>query len=162
VASNATIWVRERLATAPAIYGLVVFQVLVAAESDDPDEPLVLVLLWSVLSFLGFYVAHVFAEVVARHGADPLGTSIRKGFSHSAGMLYAAILPTLALLVCVLTRTEGDAASDWVLAVGMVVLAFLGYQATAQRGRPIWARLLGGLLTALVGFVVILLEYLVH
>lgn len=156
------IWVRERFATAPAIYGLVVFQVLVAAESDDPEEPLLLVLVWSLLAFLGFYVAHVFAEVVARHGSDSLGVSVRKGFSHSAGMLYAAILPSLALLACVLTQTDGETASDWVLGVGLIVLAFLGYQATALRGRPLWARIVGGLLTALVGFVVILLEYMVH
>ena len=157
-----THWIRERFATAPAIYGLVVFQVLIAAESDDPDEPLIMVLVWSLLSFVGFYVAHVFAEVVARHGNDPLGVAVRKGFSHSAGMLYAAILPTLALVICVATDTPGGDASDWVLGVGLVVLAFLGYQASAMRYRSIWARLLGGALTALIGFVVILLEYMVH
>lgn len=153
---------RERLATAPAIYGLIVYQVLVAAESDDPHEPPLMVLLWSLLSFLGFYVAHVFAEVVARHGSASLPVAIRHGFSHSAGMLYAAILPTIALLICAAAQTNGEDAAGWTLLVGLAVLAFLGYQATAQRGRPVWARLLGALAIAFVGFVVIFIEYVVH
>jgi hypothetical protein len=162
VVSNATVWVREHFATAPAIYGLVVFQVLIAAESDDPHDPALLVLLWAVLSFLGFYIAHVFAEVVARHGAVELGLAIRHGFAHSAGMLYAAILPTLTILIAAAAGSSGNDAAGWALLVGLFVLAFLGYQATAQRRKRIWSRILGGIATALIGLVVIIIEYVVH
>ena len=160
--SNATVWVREHFATAPAIYGLVVFQVLIAAQSDDPHEPALLVLLWAVLSFLGFYIAHVFAEVVARHGATELGAAIRHGFSHSSGMLYAGILPTLTILIAAAAGSGGEDAAGWALLVGLLVLVFLGYQATAQRRPRVIARVLGGIATALIGFVVIFIEYVVH
>jgi len=162
VPSNATLWIREHLATAPAIYGLVVFEVLVSAESDDPEEPALLVLMWTFITFLGFYIAHVFAEVVARHGSDGPGRAIRRGFSHSNGMLYAAVLPTVALLIAAAFGQDGPAAAGWTLLVSLIVLGFLGFEATAQRRPSFWARLGGGVLTALVGFIVIVVEYLVH
>ncbi len=162
VESRATIWVRERLATAPAIYGLIVYVVLVNAESDEPHEPPLLILTWSIIAFLAFYIAHVFAEVVARHGAEGLRGAVRKGFGHSAGMLYSAILPTIALLVCVIVGTDGEDAAGWTLLVATIVLAVLGFLATAQRRRGFWARILGAFLTALIGSVVMLIEYAVH
>lgn len=153
---------RERFATAPAIYGLIVFQVLLAAESDDPHEPTLLVLAWAALSFIGFYVAHVFAEVLARHGSAPLPAAIRHGFLHSNGMLYAAVPPTITMLICAAVGMGGDDADGWALLVGLVVLGYLGYEAVAQRGRPVWSRLLAALATALIGFFVILIEFVVH
>ncbi|MBO9579095.1 MAG: hypothetical protein J7480_10060 [Microbacteriaceae bacterium] len=160
--SSATVWVRARIATAPAIYGLIVYEVLLTAESDDGHEPPYGVLLWSLVAFVVFYFAHVFAEVLARHGADSLGLAARRGFAHSAGMLYAAILPTLALVIAALAGADGPEATGWALIVGLAVLAYIGYQATAMRGRTFWWRILGAVLAAFVGFVVMFLEYLVH
>jgi len=162
VVSNATQWVRERLATAPAIYGLVVYEVLIAANSDEPEDSALEVMGWAMIALVAFYLAHVFAEVVARHGAAPLGVAIRRGFVHSAGMLYAAVLPTIAMLVCAIAGLSGADASDWAMLVGLVVLAFLGYQATAERGRPVWARLLAAAATAVIGLLIMVIEYAVH
>ncbi len=153
---------RDRLATAPAIYGLIVFVVLVTAESDEPHEPPLLIATWSIISFLAFYIAHVFAEVVARHGTDGFRVAARRGLGHSAGMLYSAILPTIALLVCAIAGTSGEDAGGWTILVAVVVLAVLGFLATAQRRRSFWARILGAFLIALVGSIVMFIEYAVH
>lgn len=160
--AEATNWVRDRLATAPAIYGLIVYEVLIAAESDEPDTAPLEVLAWSLIAFVAFYIAHVFAEVVARHGNVALPEAVRHGFAHSAGMLYSAILPTVTLLICAIVGTSSDEASTYALGVGMLVLGVLGYLATAQRRRGFWWRILGGLLTALIGFIVMFIEYAVH
>ncbi len=156
---RAVSWARERLATAPAIYGLIAYEALIAATSDVEDQPLV-VTFTVALELLVFFIAHAFAEVIAGLGPDRLYTAIGRGISHSLGMLYAAILPTVALLVCDLARTNAEVAADWALGVGLVVLAFLGYQAMAERGATTWRRVLGALGTAAFGLVVMLLYYL--
>ncbi len=158
--SGLTSWVRERLATAPAIYGLIVYEVLIVADSDEEDDP-VAVLLVAVSSLLVFYLAHAFAESLAGHGRHRLGAAVRHGFVRSLGMLYAAVLPTLVLCICILAHLHADAASAWTLLAGLLTLVFLGYQAMAERGYTVGARLLGGLAAAVLGFVVMLLKYAV-
>ncbi len=162
VVSNATVWVRERLATAPAIYGLIVYDVLIAATSDyEPDTWSLLIV--SLTSLIVFYLAHAFSEAVAAHGsADKTQDSVDHGLRRSAGMLYAGVLPTLALILCALLGVRPDDAGTWALIVGLAVLAYLGYQATAERGRGFGSCLLGGFLTALLGLGIMLLDYLVH
>lgn len=152
---------RERFATAPAIYGLIVYEVLIAATSDDEHEA-IFVLLWSAIALLVFYLAHSFAEALAAHEQPRIRAAIRKGFSHSIGMLYAAILPSIALLVCAALGVHAEDASGWALLVGLIVLGYLGYQAMADRGAKVGARIIAALVTALLGFIIMVIDYLVH
>lgn len=156
-----THWIRERFATAPAIYGLIVFEVLIAATSDEEHEAL-FVFVWSALALVVFYLAHSFAEAVADRETKRIGAAIHRGFSHSAGMLYAAILPSIALLICAALGVNGEDASGWALIVGLIVLAYLGYQAMAERGARMGPRILGAVLTAFFGFVIMAVDYMVH
>ena len=154
-------WVRDRLATAPAIYGLIAYEVLIVASSDhDPDTFSVLIV--AVVSLLAFYLAHSFAETLAGNGPARLRDAIAKGFAHSAGMLYAAIIPTIVMLVCVIVRTDSDEASSWATLAGLLVLGVLGYLALAERSRPLWARLLGALCAIVLGFIIMVIDYAVH
>lgn len=159
--SNVTRWIRERFATAPAIYGLIVFEVLIAATSDDEHEAF-FVFVWSAVALVVFYLAHSFAEALAAHEQRRIGAAIRKGFSHSSGMLYAAILPSIALIICAILGVNGEDASGWALLVGLIVLGYLGYQAMADRGARIGARILAALLTAFFGLIIMFVDYAVH
>jgi len=161
VASNVTRWIRERFATAPAIYGLIVYVVLIAATSDHEDDAFE-VFGWSAIALVVFYLAHSFAEALAAHDVPRIGAAVRKGFVHSLGMLYAAVLPSIAILIAGACGLRGEQAADWALVVGLLVLGYLGYQAMADRGARVWARLVAALLTAFFGFVIMVIDYAVH
>ena len=157
----ATEWVRGRLATPPAIYGLIVYEALIATTSDHADSTLE-VLLVAATSLVVFYLAHVFAEAVASHGADRLRTAVGRAFRYSAGMLYAAILPTLVLIVCIFAAVGANDASNYAMLAGTLVLGVLGFLSFRQRRAKVWLCVLGGLATALLGLFIMVLDYSVH
>lgn len=155
-------WVRDRLINADAVYGLILYSALVAALSDD-DANALDVLVGAVLTLLVFWGAHVFAGSITGHGAErPLGQATKEAIGHSSGMLLASIIPSIPLIFGVFGVISTDEAVGWSLLIAMVILGIIGYRAFAQRGRPIIVRVLGGLGAAMFGFLVILLNILVH
>jgi hypothetical protein len=159
-------WVRDRFVTVDAIYGLILYAALIGASSDENSTALE-VLLVSAASLIIFWGAHVFAGTLAHHGVKdgaevPLGGALRIAIQHSSGMLYASILPSLALLLGVVRAVSADDAVSLALLVAMVVLAALGYASFAQRKRPVIIRILGALGTAFFGLLMIVLNIVVH
>jgi hypothetical protein len=155
-------WVRDHFVTADAVYGLILYSALIAGVSDDHSAALE-VLIFAAASLVIFWGAHVFAGTVAGHGADTgLGSAIGRALGHSSGMLYAAILPSVVLLLGVLRVLSVDDAVSLALLVATVVLGLLGYAAFAERKRPIVIRILGGLGTAFFGLLMIILNIIVH
>lgn len=159
-------WVRDRFVTADAVYGTILYAALVAGVSDA-DATALEVLLVAAFSLLVFWGAHVFAGTIATHGVKngeeiPLGEAVRRSVGHSSGMLYAAILPSVALLLGVFRLLIVDDAVSLALLIAMVTLGLLGYQAFAQRKSTIIVRILGGIGTAFFGLLMILLNLLVH
>jgi drug/metabolite transporter (DMT)-like permease len=153
---------REWLVTPDAVYGLILFSALIGAV-DDEDSDTLEVLLVSVASLVIFWGAHVFAGTIASHGADTkLGSAFGRAVSHSSGMLYAAILPTLVLLLGVFHVVSADDAVSIALLVATLVLGVLGYSAFAQRRRHVVIRILGGIGTALFGLLMIVLNIVIH
>ncbi len=178
---------RDRVVTADAVYGTILFAALIAVKADSEnaadgvpgDNPLpgvhvnidtthtdyLQVLLVSVPSLLVFWAAHVYARTIAGHGLRngedvTLGEAFRHGIRQSTGMLYSA-LPAVIVLVLGAVGLVQDAA-DWALWVNVLVLGVLGYEALAERRRGIPIRILGGLLTALLGFLLIVIDVAVH
>ncbi|CAN5333044.1 hypothetical protein BH09ACT5_BH09ACT5_14020 [soil metagenome] len=148
--------------TPDAVYGLILFSALIGAVDDDDSDTLE-VLLVSVASLVIFWGAHVFAGTIAAHGAEtPLGVALRRAVSHSTGMLYAAVLPSLVLLLGVFHVMSADEAVGVALLVAAVLLGVLGYSAFALRRSKIIVRILGGIGTALFGLLMILLNIVVH
>lgn len=154
-------WLREHFATPEAVYGLILYAVLIAGVSDEHSD-VTEVLTISAISLLIFFLAHVFAHSLAAHGDHGFRGAVAHGIHHSSGMLYAAIPPTVPLLLGVFGVLDGESAEDFSLLATVVVLGVLGYSAYARRGSPVVLRLLGALGTMLFGFVVFLLNYLVH
>lgn len=154
-------WLRERFASPEAVYGLILYSALIAAVSDDETDSAD-VLITAVVTLLIFYLAHVFATTLASHGERGFGKAVAHAIHHSSGMLYASIPPTIPLLAGAIGRIDADDAVGLSLIVASLVLGVLGYSAYAQRGAPVWLRLLGAVGTMVFGFVVFTLNALVH
>jgi hypothetical protein len=152
---------RERFASPEAVYGLILYSAVIAGVSDDHTDTTE-VLTISGFTLLIFFLAHVFATSLASHGERGFRKSVAYGIHHSSGMLYAAIIPTIPLVIGSFGRINADDSVDLALILVSLTLGVLGYSAYAQRGSPIWVRVLGAIGTMLFGFVVFILNYLVH
>lgn len=160
-------WLDVRFRSATAIYGLIVFTAFITISSDETDDGGHLIdaaelLGDAVPALIIFYAAHVFAHTLTEHGAHGFARAFRRALHHSSGMLYTAI-PTIVILVAgTLTGMSGADAYWWSMLTTVIVLAILGYAAYARRGSHVAIRLLGGIGTALLGFLIIMLEYALH
>lgn len=174
-----------RFVTPEAVYGLVLFAAIVAAVSDESDDPgasggnIVIndatypinestgVAIFVILSTLVFWAAHVFAHAVAGHGVRdgrpvPVREATKRAFHHSAGMLYAPILPAIPLFLGVFGVLPDEVAVESALWASVGVLAILGFLAFTARGANWVIRILGGIGTAVLGLIIIALNAAMH
>ena len=154
-------FLRQRFATPAAVYGLILYTVLLAVASDD-NPSVGEVLFISVTSLLVFFLAHVFAHTLGDHGELGLRRATVQAIHHSSGMLYASIPPTIVLIVAGLLGQDSDSATDSASVAAIVVLGVLGYFAYAKRTDSVATRLVGAFGTALLGALIMLLDYAVH
>jgi len=155
-------WVGSRLVTVDAIYGLILYAALIAAVSDDESHP-VEVLVFSLFSLVIFWGAHVYAGTIVNHvGNAPLHKAIWTAMKHSSGMLWAAILPSIPLVLGAFGVLDDDDSVDDALLIVTILLGVLGYIALKARGSNILVRILGGIGSALFGTLIIALNAAVH
>ncbi|WP_348787011.1 hypothetical protein [Leifsonia sp. NPDC080035] len=151
--------------TPAAIYGTIVYASVVAAASieNEDHESAVQVLVFSVVSIVVFWLAHVYSTALGFHGdADRLGDRMRDSLRHalreSSGMLEAAIVPSVPLLLAALHVLPVNLGVTLALWLTVLMLALLGYLVFLVRGRPVAVCLAGAVITGLFGVVVILLK----
>jgi hypothetical protein len=147
------------------VYGTVIVAALVFATSSEDSAWDV----WwkTVATVVILFAAHAYAEAVAAHGrhgtrVTTLREAIRLGLNQSVGLLYAAIVPAVLLLLGgfgVLSRSLSLNLALW---SAVVVLAVLGYFAFRDRGSSILIRVIGGLGTGAFGAIIIVLKTLIH
>lgn len=159
-------WLRGRLVTADAVYGLILYSALIAVVSTDHGDSLE-VFVVSALSLLVFWAAHVYAGTIAGHGMRDgsevrVRDALRTTIGHVSGMLYAAILPSIVLLLGATPALSYDASVNASLYVVLVMLAVIGYSSFAERRSRVIIRILGALGTAAFGLVMIVLNAVVH
>ncbi|RZT68398.1 hypothetical protein [Leucobacter luti] len=149
------------LATEEGVYGLILVSGLIAA-SGSAGAPAWKSLLFTGVTVVVFWLAHVYAGAVATHGtATPAGgpatvrESISEAMHKSHGLIVSTLPPAAALLLGAL-GVIGDVAATWAaLWVCVSVLALLGYRAYARKGAVLWVRLAGAVATASFGMVII-------
>ncbi len=155
------------LASESAVYGVVLVSglVVISADTDDPSSKVLIKIASTVLVF---WAAHVYAGFVAyphQKQADPNATwskALRSSLAHSWGMLVAALIPGVVLLAGALGVVD-DADAIWTsLWVDVGLLAAIGYLGAATWSTKLWVRLLGGLSTAALGIVLIMMKALTH
>lgn len=156
---------RHEFVTPEAIYGTVLITVIIAVQEEE--NPAGVGLLVPALTAFVFWLAHVFAHTVARHGVKrgkevPLATAVREAIFHSTGFLTGPLIPLLLLGLAPLGILDEESAYTAAEVSSLVILFVLGALALAERGRRWYACLVGGLLTSGVGLLVIALELILH
>lgn len=155
-------WVAHRFITVDAIYGLILYAALIAAVSDEDSHPLE-VLFISLATLVIFWGAHVYAGTIVNHVAKaPLHIAIGKAMRESGGMLWAAVLPSVPLVLGVFHLLADDDAVDLALLIVTIQLGVLGYVALKRRGVGRAGRIFGAIGTALFGTLIIGLNAAVH
>ena len=147
----------------PTIYGTIIVAAVIAAADDHDSDFEVFVLTLSTIVMV--WIAHVRSEAVAGDHAvtkppTPMRTVIGHAMAHSSGLLVAAILPLVLLLVGTFGGLTEYIAYYGALAVAVLVLAVLGWLVFTHRGNAWPIRLAGAVGTALLGAVVIFLKAL--
>ncbi len=153
-----------------AVYGIVLVSGLVIVVGDDDAsswESLVKV----VATVVVFWLAHVYAEIVARLGDTPddvkphsrqLRDASVEAIDHSWGLLAAAAIPSFVLLLGVF-GVISDATAVWgALWIDVATLGVLGYWGFGRWSTRVTTRLAGGLATAVLGAILIALKVLIY
>jgi hypothetical protein len=148
-----------------AIYGVVLVSAIIAVGWEDETD--LDVLLFTLGSVAVFWLAHIYAGTIAREETDgprrrAILTAALASARHTAGLLTAMVLPTIALLLAVVGVLDEYVAYYLALWIGVVVRAVLGWGASARRGSPWYLRLVSAIVTASLGALVIWLGALVH
>lgn len=160
----------KHLATEAAVYGVILVAGLVVIVGKTAEAS------WDVLVKVGatvlvFWAAHIFAGTVA-HLSDAHAPGVlprvrllhaaKYALDHSWGMLLAALVPLVPLLLGVLNVLD-DQQSIWAtLWIAVLVLGVLGYAKIAPWTRRLWVRLAGAAVTSTLGLLLIALKAVVH
>ena len=148
-----------------AIYGTVLVSAVIAVGWEDDTD--LEVLLFTLGSVGVFWLAHVYSGTVAREDTSQprfraildRGAGLDAAHGRAAHRDGAAAIFLLLAVVGVVDEYVAYYAALW---VGVLVLAVLGYLASARRGSPWYWRVLSALVTASLGLLVIWLSSLVH
>lgn len=125
------------------------------------------VLVTVVFTVVVFWMAHVYAGALARHGVRDghqvgVRESLRASLTASAGLLVSALAPCLVLLVGTL-RLVPDQLAEWAaLWVCVAILGVLGFVGFRRRGASPLMCVVGALSTAAFGALMALLKAFVH
>lgn len=163
VAGRGTARVLSAYSGEHGIYGVVLVTAVIAVGwEDDTDLEVLIFLLGTVLVF---WLAHIYAAVVASRGVKdphPLGHAIAAGARHASGMLVSMLIPAALLATAVIGWVEEYTAYFLALGSGILILAIIGYANAARNGSTWPWRVAGVLSTTLLGVFVIGLSILVH
>lgn len=153
------------LMTEEAIYGLILVSgMIVVAGSLDATS--VNALLTVAITVIVFYAAHVFAGTLGRLAATDGRAGLRRSLAasarQSAGMVVTSVPPLLILLLGT-TDLIPDYSALWAaLIVNTVMLGALGWVAVARWSTHWLPRIVGALVTAAFGGILILLKAVIH
>jgi len=166
---DADIWPRHALWRAvfspPFIYStIIVCAVIIVADEFQSDLELFELTLGTIVTV---WIAHVFSETVATgFNVHPRPTPVREllhnALVHSSGILLAAVLPLVFLLLGALHVLDAEFSYWSSLIISVIALGVVGWMLIARRGSRWPWRLVGAVATAALGILVIALKALVH
>jgi hypothetical protein len=145
-----------------AIYGTIVATAVVAASAHDQRPGLILAA--TVATLLVFWIAHVYAEVLA-NGLRQAGLDLKVVpaiIARELSMLAAPALSVLFLLLGALGLLGEGFAVRLALWSGVAQLVGWGIDVGRRLGRSWLVALLGGVVNGVLGVVIVLLEVLLH
>ena len=159
--------ITRAMSSEEGVYGLILVSGIIAA-TGSAGAPAWKTLLFTVVTVVVFWLAHVYAGVVAAHGSSGpdgsvtgLRVAIRRAVTKARGMLAATVFPALALLLGAFGVLD-EIDSIWLaLWVGVIALGWLGFTAYQRKGARWPVKLLGAVSTASFGLIIILAKAVV-
>ena len=147
-----------------SVYGTILVTALIAA-TDEPTYSPWDVVLMVLVTVVIYWAAHVYARTIAGHGVHGghevgLRSAIRESVTHTVGLLTSTLIPVTILLLGGLTWVPDAVAITVALWSGVGILFVHGFVALLQRRKNVWYGLLGGVVTASFGVVIIVLKML--
>lgn len=148
-----------------AVYGLILVSGMIVV-SGSAESNAFNAFITVAVTVLVFFAAHVYAGTLGRlaatNGHAGLRASLRGSMRQSSGMLLAAVVPLVILLLGAADVVADSTALWTALVVNTVLLGALGWVAVS-RWSTHWApRLLSALITAAFGGVLIVLKAVIH
>ena len=148
---------------ARAIYGTILVMAVIAAISHDDDIGSAEILGAVAATTLVFWIAHVYADVLASSATgrgQPSAHLVRVLMAQEWPLVEAAALPLVPIALAWIGLISTDTGVAVALGLGVFDLFAWGYRLGRRRG----ARLpvLSGLLSAALGLVVVALKVAVH
>jgi hypothetical protein len=150
---------------ASAIYGTVLSTALIAAYSEDPGSDPLQVAVAVVSAALVFWVAHAYADVLARgliHRGSGGLVRARAELAREWPLVLGALPPVLPLLLAPLGILSDDSSESLAIAAGVALLAAIGMTTAWRRGSGLIGIAIGAGASAFFGIVVVALKALVH
>ena len=152
-------------AATTAVYGMVLVMAVVASISEDKAANAVEIAEAVILASMGFLLAHVYAGLLARRlgpREDGWRVELWESLVEAWPLLWGTVVPVAMLLIAAVVGLSRAAAVTCDIAAGLGQLFVGGVLAgTAHRQRVPFA-LLSGLVSAAVGFLVVLVKAVVH
>ncbi len=153
----------ERLA--PAIYGTILSTALIAAYSEDASSDPWQIAVAVLVAALVFWLAHAYADVLARGLALRERASFsraRSELARESPMVTGAILPILPLLLAPLGVLSNYAAENAAIITGVGLLGIVGIAIAWRRGEGLVGIAFSATGCVLFGVVVVALKAIVH
>lgn len=157
---------RSDLYSEAAVYGLIVVSALLVI-ADDYENTAREVFLKITGTVIVFWVAHLFAVAVAHMNQESQNkitfrSEITYAIGHSVGLLMAATVPLLILLLGVANILDDGTALWAALWVDVLLLGILGYLLSRNWTVKAWIRVATAFGTALLGALIVVLKTIVH
>lgn len=154
----------QLLMTEESVYGLILVSGVIVASASATGTSVNALVTVSV-TVVVFFAAHVYAGALARlaitEGRSGLGASVRTAARRSSGMLLASV-PAVVVLLLGTTHIVDDDTTLWAaLIVNTLTLAVLGWIAVARWSSHWSARLMGAVVSAAFGGVLILVKAII-
>ncbi len=150
---------------ASAIYGTILSTALIAVYSEDPgNDPLQVAVAVAVAAAV-FWIAHAYADVLARGLVGTGGAGFSQARSELARewpLVLGSLPPILPLLLAPLGLLSDDSAETVAIATGVALLAAWGVAIAVRRGSGLVGIAYSAGASASFGLVVVALKALVH
>jgi hypothetical protein len=150
---------------ASGIYGTILSTALIAAYTEDPGSDPLQVAVVVVVTAAVFWVAHAYADVLARGlvGSQGRGlTQARAELAREWPLLLGSLPPVLPLLLAPLEVLSDDSAETLAIASGVSLLAGWGMTIAWRKGSGLIGIAISTGASAFFGVVIVGLKALVH
>ncbi|MCC6755289.1 MAG: hypothetical protein IT199_02820 [Solirubrobacterales bacterium] len=154
----------QRTNYAGGIYGTIVSMAVIATSAKDPSLGPIMIAVWSAVTAVIFWLAHVYADIVAegytrfREAGDLARSALRREWP----LVQGALIPSAAMLLTVITPMGTDSASWVAMVAGVAVLFTTGLMIGTRDSRPWGRRVTIGLINACFGLLIVGLKVWVH